>query len=118
MCVRVYVLSRPEKEHNRGSRPRGTQEGAPGAAVLGHGKQGLEGVAPVGEAPVGKAPVGKAPVAAGALRRDPRWDDLPLGIGEIACICGARRLANDWRRNGGIKTRREQGRCHRAWRDP
>ena len=46
--------------------------------------------------------------------------------GEASCWHGfllAQLLADDWRnrdikRNGGIKTRREQGRCHRARRDP
>ena len=37
----VQVLSRPEKEHDRGSRPRGAREDAPGAAVLSYGEQGL-----------------------------------------------------------------------------
>ena len=111
---------RPEKEHVPGSRPhwdlsgspnrpsqRGPPGGAPGAAVLGHGVHDPDDVAQVGE----------ASVAAGAGRRDPRWDHLPLRIGEIARVSFERRLADDWRRNGDIKTRREPGRCHRAWRD-
>ncbi len=121
----TYRLRRPEKEHDRGSRPRpspGPPSGRPRCDADG------------GVAPVGEAPVGEALVAAGVLRRDPRWDHLPLGIGEIARVretpllagaasCGrgflrAWLLADDWR-NGGIKTTtREQGRCYRAWRDP
>ena len=87
-------LSRPEKEHDRGSRPR-PSPGPPSGC-------------PRCDADGGVAPVGEALVAAGALRRDPRWDDLPPGIGEIARVRGTWLLsgaASCWRgfllRTGG-----------------
>ena len=56
-------LSKPEKEHDRGSRPR-PSPGPPS------GRSRCD--ADIGVAPVGEAPVGEAPVAAGVLWRDPR----------------------------------------------
>jgi len=98
------------------------REGAPGAAVFRPGDHSLDGVAPVGE----------APVAAGGRRRDSQVEgsavggspvahrrDRSCGWGNASCWRGvllARRLADDGR-NGGIKTRREPGRCPLAWRD-
>ena len=61
----TLLLSRPEKEHDRGSRPR-PSPGPPS------GRSRCDADGDV--APVGEAQVGEAPVAAGALRRDPRWD--------------------------------------------
>ena len=137
----MIVLRRPEKEHDRGSRPRpspvplsgpfavrrrrrpcGAREGAPGVAVLGHGEQGLT--------------ENRAWRALRRSRRSPpeRCGGIRGGI-IPRCVSGrsrvwvgrgflpARLLADDWRnggikRNRGIKTKSEQGRCHRAWRDP
>ena len=74
-----------EREPEPPAAARTAWGGAPSAAVLGHGVRGLDDVAQVGE----------ASVAAGAGRRDPRWDHLPLRIGEIARVSFERRLAGE-----------------------
>jgi len=122
----VYVFSRPEKEPCRGLRPRGAW-----------------GVSPVPPFWVTENMAWKASRGSGRRRSPPercggirdgiisRCVSGPLRIGEIARVRVAQRLAGAascWRgvmparlravdgRNGGIKTRREQGRCPRAWR--
>jgi len=63
------------------------REVAPGAAVFVHIENGIHDF----------AHVGSAPIAAGARWRDKRLDDIPLGIGEVACVMLAVLLAHGWR---------------------